>query len=48
MANVFPHCYDLYKKRKKTMLLLNNSVFKNVIRFSDVVLLFSIRKLVSK
>ena len=28
MTNVFPHCYDLYKKRKNTMLLLNNSVFR--------------------
>ena len=28
MTNVFPHRYDLHKKRKKTMLLLNNPVFK--------------------
>ena len=28
MTNVFPHCYDLYKQRKKTMLLLNNPIFK--------------------
>ena len=27
MADVFPH-HDLYKKRKKAMLLLNNSVFR--------------------
>ena len=40
MTNVFPYHYNLYKIRKKTMLLLNNSVF----RFSDVVLLLSIRK----
>ena len=37
---MFFHIADLYKKRKKTMLLLNNSVF----RFSGVVLLLSIRK----
>ena len=28
MTNVFPHLYDLYEKRKKTLLLLNNSAFK--------------------
>ena len=28
MTNVFPHRYDLYKNRKKTMLLLNNPVFR--------------------
>ena len=28
MTNVFPHHYDLYKNRKKTMLLLNNPVFR--------------------
>ena len=26
MTNIFPHRYDLHKKRKKTILLLNNSV----------------------
>ena len=39
MANVFQHRYDLYKKRKQTMLLLNNSFLENIIRFSDIVLL---------
>ena len=37
MTNVFPHRYDLLKKRKKTMLLLNNSsVFREynqILRF---------------
>ena len=28
MINVFPYRCDLYKKRKNTMLLLNNSVFR--------------------
>ena len=28
MTNVFPHRYNLYKNRKKTMLLINNPVFR--------------------
>ena len=28
MTNVLPHHHDLYKKRKKAMLFINNPVFK--------------------
>ena len=28
MANVFQHRYDLYKKRKKDNVVVNNSVFR--------------------
>ena len=38
MRNVFPH-HDLYKKRKKTLLLLNISVFREYNQIRDVVLL---------